>query len=102
MKNRNEDYFFDDDDDVVADGCSVRVPLPVMDSSKSSKRVTLTDTVRFDQDGEPCFLRSVDSLRESSNAEKLESSRSSADPNAAREVRAARQRWIAEMCDAWK
>jgi hypothetical protein len=93
MKNRNS-YHFDDDEE-VEDGRSVRVPMLIMDSS----RVNLTDTVRFDADG-PHFLRAAAS--ESSNFEDVESP-SLGDVRTARDaVRAARDQWIADMCDAWK
>jgi hypothetical protein len=96
MKNRDA-YHFDDDDDEVEDGRTVRVPMMIMDG----RRVNLTDTVRF-EDGQPHFLRAADAASQSSTFADVESP-SLGDVRTARDAaRAARDRWIAEMCDAWK
>src|SRR5262249_43434314 len=97
MKNRNRNAYRFDDDEEIEDGHSVRVPMQVMDGS----RVYLTDTVSF-EDGQPHFLRAVDAASESSNFEDLESPRLG-DLDALRDAAgAARDQWIADMCDAWK
>jgi hypothetical protein len=98
MKNRNRDAYLDDEE--IEDGRTVRVPMMIMDGN----RVNLTDTVRFD-DGGPHFVRAADAASESSNFEDLDAGQAArlADLDAARDaVRVARDRWIAEMCDAWK
>jgi hypothetical protein len=94
MKNRrnHDSYHFDDDE--VEDGRSVRVPMAVMDGN----RVNLVDTVRFDADDQPHFLRAV----ESSNVEDLKSPRL-VDLRTARDAaRAARDAWIKQLGDAWR
>jgi hypothetical protein len=55
MKNRNHD----DDDDEIEDGATLRTPLALMDG-RDGRRVFLTDTVRFDENDQPHFLRATD------------------------------------------
>jgi hypothetical protein len=71
----------DNDDEVVRDGEGVRVP------------VYLIDTVRF-QDGQPHFLRAPDAASKSTNLGDFDAARDA--------VRAARDTWIKQTCDAWK
>jgi hypothetical protein len=97
MRNRNRDSYQFDDDDEIEDGRSVRVPMLVMDG----RRVNLTDTVRF-EDGQPHFVRAVDAASESSTFADVESPRLGDVRTARDAVRVARDRWIADMCSAWK
>jgi hypothetical protein len=94
MKNRNRDAYHFDDDDEIEDGRSVRVPMQVMDS----RRVNLSDTVRFDGD-EPHFVRAAANFEDSD----VSQFRGLWDLDAARDAaRAARESWIKQTCDAWR
>jgi hypothetical protein len=50
---RKRDAYFDDDDDEIEDGRTVRTPMMLMDGRNG--RVFLRDTVRF-EDGQPHFV----------------------------------------------
>jgi hypothetical protein len=98
MRKRDAYLGLDDDDEVVEDGQGVRVPL------------LLCDTVRFENSRPLDKLSDLDAAdlsrhRPGYHVSDGEASKSAkfTDLEAARDaVRAARDRWIADMCSAWK
>jgi hypothetical protein len=97
MRKRDPYLSLDDDDEVVEDGKGVRVPLLLCDTvwfENNRPLDKLSDLDAADLNRHQPGYRLSDQVSKSDTLSNLDAARDA--------VRAARDRWIADMCSAWK